>query len=127
VHLHVKFTNAISCYVAIAQSISLKAQYNSMYPTLMQENNCLKLPPMSNRTTHIRHQCRKTTVLSYHRCLIELHVLYTNAGKNCLKLPQMSNRTTCIRPQCRKTTVLSYSRCLIEPNVLDTNAGKQLS
>jgi len=27
-----------------------------------------------NRTTHNRHQCRKTTVLSCHRCLINIGV-----------------------------------------------------
>ncbi len=29
---------------------------------------------MFNRTAHIRHLCRKTTVLSYHRCLIKTGV-----------------------------------------------------
>jgi hypothetical protein len=29
---------------------------------------------LHNRTTHIRHQCRKTTVLSCHRCIINTGV-----------------------------------------------------
>ena len=31
-----------------------------------------------NRTTHIRHQCRKTTVLSFYRCLINSGVEKVN-------------------------------------------------
>ncbi len=41
---------------------------------------------ISNRTTHIRHQCRKTTVLSCHRCLIntdfEINELHLNIDYN---------------------------------------------
>ncbi len=32
-----------------------------------------------NRTMHIRHQCRKTTVLGYHRCLINTGVEKKNS------------------------------------------------
>jgi hypothetical protein len=119
----------------------------------MQENNCLKLPQMSNlhwcwknephlnvdynfdhqmslskmkywysnnRTARIRHHCRKTTVLSWHRCL---NNWYSN------------NRTSCIRHQCRKTTVLSCNRCLnntgVEKNEqnfnIDYNFDHQMS
>jgi hypothetical protein len=40
-----------------------------------------------NRTMHIRHQCRKTTVLSCHRCLINTGVLqqYLLPYRNKLK------------------------------------------
>jgi hypothetical protein len=34
-----------------------------------------------NRTVNIRHQCKKTIVLSCHRCLMEQHILDTNAEK----------------------------------------------
>ncbi len=34
----------------------------------------MSLDQMSNRTAHIRHQCRKTTVLCSHRCLINTGV-----------------------------------------------------
>jgi len=31
-----------------------------------------------NRTAHIRHQCKKTIVLSYHRCLINTGIVKMN-------------------------------------------------
>jgi len=34
----------------------------------------LEAPSGTNRTTHMRHQCRKTTALSCHRCLINTGV-----------------------------------------------------
>jgi len=39
----------------------------------------IKLPPVAcNRTAHIRHLCRKTTVLSSHRCHINTGVEKNN-------------------------------------------------
>ncbi len=95
-----------------------------------------------NRTARIRHQCRKTTVLSCHRCLIntgveknEQHLnkeynfdqqMFPSKSKclyssNCLHLSKctvpigqrdLSIRTERIRHLCRKSAVLSCHRCL---------------
>jgi len=40
----------------------------------MLPKTCLELACPFNRTGHIRHQCRTTTVLSCHRCLIKTGV-----------------------------------------------------
>jgi hypothetical protein len=48
-----------------------------------------------NRTEHIRHLCNKTTVLSYHRCLINSGVEITNNNEICIGI--LSNRCLLVR------------------------------
>ncbi len=47
-------------------------QYNEMQQHTQHEQQCYNV--CRNGTVHIRHQCRKTTVLSCHRCLINTGV-----------------------------------------------------
>jgi len=49
---------------------------------------------LNNRTAHIRHQCKKTAVLSCHRCLIntgveKINMQHLNIDYN-FKLPDIS-------------------------------------
>ncbi len=46
---------------------------NAGQEVLVEDDNIILLI-VDNGTSHIRHQCRKTTVLSCHRCLINTGV-----------------------------------------------------
>ncbi len=78
----------------------------------------------NNRTACVRHICRKTTVLSCHRCLINTNEQRLNKDWSFEHQMSLSkrkcwysnNRRACIRQLCRKTTVLSCQRCLINTN-----------
>ncbi len=83
-----------------------------------------------NRTSGIRHQCRKATVLSGRRCLcVEKNEQNLNIGKNFdhqislskSKCWYSNNRTAHNRHQCRKTIVSSCHRCLISTGVKKMN------
>ncbi len=92
----------------------------------------------NNRTTHIRHQCKKTIVLICHRCLnnsgVEKMNKILNIDQNFdhqMSLSKMrywysNNRTAHIRHQCKKTTVLICHRCLINTCVEEMNNFKQI-
>jgi hypothetical protein len=49
-------------------------QKHLLWWTKMYFEHCRKNIALNNGTAHIQHQCRKTTVLSCHRCLIKTGV-----------------------------------------------------
>ncbi len=49
----------------------LNKDYNFDHQMSLSKSKCWY---SNNRTVHIRHQCRKTTVLGCHRCLINTGV-----------------------------------------------------
>ncbi len=80
-----------------------------------------------NRTACIRHQCKKTIVLSCHRCImLSTHAInaFKISGlyyKHVMIVFYEHNRTVLIRHQCKKITVLSCHRCIINNGVEKMN------